>query len=158
MRGPGKLGLARKALTVSRGRLAAEARVDKALVSRWLRGVSAPRGHNLEAVTALMADAVAEATAAAALRPQSAEIQGLLQTLQRSGTPAKAPTPGPAAADAPESEPVAAVASVRAVVPADLCGRFGRSIVVVATDLTPRCACWADAAMPAAVAISWRQR
>ena len=51
----GKLGLALKALNISRGRLASEARVDKSLVSRWLRGVSAPRGHNLEAVTTLMA-------------------------------------------------------------------------------------------------------
>ncbi|HEY0437189.1 MAG TPA: helix-turn-helix transcriptional regulator [Phenylobacterium sp.] len=50
-----KLDLGLKALNISRGRLASEARVDKSLVSRWLRGVSAPRGHNLEAVTALMA-------------------------------------------------------------------------------------------------------
>jgi transcriptional regulator with XRE-family HTH domain len=55
----GKLELALKALNMSRGRLASEARVDKSLVSRWLRGVSAPRGHNLEAVTALMAANVA---------------------------------------------------------------------------------------------------
>jgi transcriptional regulator with XRE-family HTH domain len=54
-----KLELALKALNMSRGRLASEARIDKSLVSRWLRGVSAPRGHNLEAVTALMAANVA---------------------------------------------------------------------------------------------------
>jgi transcriptional regulator with XRE-family HTH domain len=50
----GKLALALKALNISRGRLAAEARVDKSLVSRWLRGLASPRGHNLEAVTALI--------------------------------------------------------------------------------------------------------
>lgn len=55
----GKLGLALKALNISRGRLASGARIDKSLVSRWLRGVSAPRGHNLEAVTTLIGANVA---------------------------------------------------------------------------------------------------
>jgi transcriptional regulator with XRE-family HTH domain len=55
----GKLGLALKALNISRGRLASGAQVDKSLVSRWLRGISAPRGHNLEAVTALVGASVA---------------------------------------------------------------------------------------------------
>jgi transcriptional regulator with XRE-family HTH domain len=53
-----RLELALKALNISRGRLAAEARVDKSLVSRWLRGLSEPRGHNLEAVTAVIRETV----------------------------------------------------------------------------------------------------
>jgi hypothetical protein len=53
-----KLALALKALNISRGRLAAEARIDKSLVSRWLRGLATPRGHNLEAVTALVRQSV----------------------------------------------------------------------------------------------------
>jgi transcriptional regulator with XRE-family HTH domain len=53
-----RLELALKALNISRGRLAAEARIDKSLVSRWLRGQVRPRGHNLEAVTALIGQGV----------------------------------------------------------------------------------------------------
>lgn len=53
-----RLELALKALNISRGRLASDARVDKSLVSRWLRGLSTPRGHNLEAVTATIRAAV----------------------------------------------------------------------------------------------------
>lgn len=46
-----KLDLALKVLNISRGQLAQEARVDKSLVSRWTRGLAAPRGHNLAQLT-----------------------------------------------------------------------------------------------------------
>jgi len=40
---------------MSRGRLAAELRVDKSLVGRWVAGTVTPSAHNLAAVTALVA-------------------------------------------------------------------------------------------------------
>lgn len=46
-----RLSLAMKVLNISRGALASEARADKSLVSRWTRGVVAPRGHNLAVLT-----------------------------------------------------------------------------------------------------------
>ena len=46
-----KLDLVLKLLNISRGGLAAQARVDKSLVSRWARGLTDPRGHNLTVVT-----------------------------------------------------------------------------------------------------------
>ncbi len=49
-----KLGLALKLLNISRGRLSAEIRVDKSLVSKWLLGLVVPGGHNLAAVTDLI--------------------------------------------------------------------------------------------------------
>jgi Helix-turn-helix len=51
---PSRLGLALKALSISRGRLATELGVDKSVVSRWLNGANAPSGHNLSNLTALI--------------------------------------------------------------------------------------------------------
>ncbi len=52
---PAKLALAMKILSLSRGRLAAELRVDKSVVARWLGGVNAPSGHNLSSLTTTIA-------------------------------------------------------------------------------------------------------
>lgn len=52
---PERLLLALKALSLSRGRLAAELAVDKSVVSRWLNGHQAPSGQNLANLTALVA-------------------------------------------------------------------------------------------------------
>lgn len=52
---PAKLLLALKALSLSRGRLAAELAVDKSVVSRWLSGRQAPSGENLANLTNLVA-------------------------------------------------------------------------------------------------------
>ena len=52
---PARLLLALKALSISRGRLAAELAVDKSVVSRWLSGRQAPTGQNLANLTALVA-------------------------------------------------------------------------------------------------------
>lgn len=52
---PSKLLLALKALSLSRGRLAAELAVDKSVVSRWLSGRQAPSGENLANLTHLVA-------------------------------------------------------------------------------------------------------
>ena len=49
-----KLALAMKVLSLSRGRLAAEIRVDKSVVARWLNGVNAPNGHNLSCISAVI--------------------------------------------------------------------------------------------------------
>lgn len=46
-----KLTLVLKALSMSRGRLAAELGVDKSLVGRWASGVVTPSAHNLENLT-----------------------------------------------------------------------------------------------------------
>jgi transcriptional regulator with XRE-family HTH domain len=50
-----KLDLVLKGLSLSRGRLAAELGVSKSLVSRWASGGNAPSGHNLAALTDLIA-------------------------------------------------------------------------------------------------------
>ncbi len=50
-----KLDLVLKGLSLSRGRLAAELGVSKSLVSRWASGGNAPAGHNLTALTDLIA-------------------------------------------------------------------------------------------------------
>ena len=49
-----RLSLAMKLLNISRGALASEARADKSLVSRWIRGITAPRGHNVATLTAIV--------------------------------------------------------------------------------------------------------
>lgn len=49
-----KLALALKALSLSRGRLAADLGVDKSVVGRWVTGVAEPSGHNLSRLTALI--------------------------------------------------------------------------------------------------------
>jgi adenylate cyclase len=46
-----KLGLALKAINLSRGRLAQIAGVDKSVVSRWASGVQVPSDHNLSLLT-----------------------------------------------------------------------------------------------------------
>ena len=50
-----KLDLVLKALSMSRGRLAAELRVDKSLVGRWVAGSVTPSAHNLANLTLLIA-------------------------------------------------------------------------------------------------------
>lgn len=50
-----KLNLALKAFSLSRGRLAAELKVDKSLVGRWVAGAVTPSAHNLAALTGLVA-------------------------------------------------------------------------------------------------------
>ena len=52
---PSRLLLALKALSLSRGGLAAELAVDKSVISRWLSGRQAPSGQNLANLTALVA-------------------------------------------------------------------------------------------------------
>ena len=50
-----KLALALKALSMSRGRLAADLGVDKSLVGRWASGAVSPSDHNLANLTRLIA-------------------------------------------------------------------------------------------------------
>jgi transcriptional regulator with XRE-family HTH domain len=50
-----KLDLVLKALSMSRGRLAADLGVDKSLVGRWASGAVTPSAHNLENLTRLIA-------------------------------------------------------------------------------------------------------
>lgn len=51
----GKLEVVMKALSLSRGRLAADLGVDKSVVARWATGAVTPSEHNLAALTALVA-------------------------------------------------------------------------------------------------------
>jgi transcriptional regulator with XRE-family HTH domain len=53
-----KIDLVMKALTLSRGRLAAELAVNKSMVSRWLSGTVIPSSHNLSQLTLLVAQRV----------------------------------------------------------------------------------------------------
>lgn len=53
-----KLDLVLKALSISRGRLAADLGVDKSVVSRWVTGAVKPSSHNLSSLTALIAGRV----------------------------------------------------------------------------------------------------
>lgn len=50
-----KLALVLKALSLSRGRLAAELGVAKPVVSRWVSGINTPAAHNLSLLTDLIA-------------------------------------------------------------------------------------------------------
>ena len=50
-----KLNLVLKAFSMSRGRLAAELKVDKSLVGRWAAGTVTPSAHNFAALTTLVA-------------------------------------------------------------------------------------------------------
>jgi hypothetical protein len=53
-----KLDLVLKALSISRGRLAADLGVDKSVVGRWVTGAVKPSSHNLSGLTALIAGRV----------------------------------------------------------------------------------------------------
>lgn len=53
-----KFTLALKALSLSRGRLAADLGVDKSVVGRWATGVMTPSAHNMSRLTALIAGRV----------------------------------------------------------------------------------------------------
>ena len=53
-----RLALALKALSLSRGRLAADLAVDKSVVGRWVTGAAEPSGHNLSRLTGLIAERV----------------------------------------------------------------------------------------------------
>ena len=58
-----KLDFALKALSMSRGRMAAELGVDKSAVGRWMSGAAAPSAHNMSQLTALVAQRVEGFTA-----------------------------------------------------------------------------------------------
>jgi hypothetical protein len=58
-----KFALALKALSISRGRLAADLEVDKSVVGRWATGAVRPSDHNLSRLTALIAERVPGFTA-----------------------------------------------------------------------------------------------
>jgi transcriptional regulator with XRE-family HTH domain len=58
-----KLTLVLKVLSMSRARLASELGLDKSVVARWASGATAPSGHNLAQLSALMARSIAGFTA-----------------------------------------------------------------------------------------------
>jgi transcriptional regulator with XRE-family HTH domain len=58
-----KLTLVLKVLSMSRARLASELGLDKSVVARWASGATAPSGHNLAQLSALMARSIPGFTA-----------------------------------------------------------------------------------------------
>src|ERR1700750_2872325 len=85
-----KFALALKALSISRGRLAADLEVDKSVVGRWATGAVKPSDHNLSRLTTLIAERVPGFTAldwdrsaahcAAALGANPSFVAGLTAT------------------------------------------------------------------------------
>lgn len=89
-----KIDLVMKALTLSRGRLAAELAVNKSMVSRWLSGTVIPSSHNLSQLTLLVAERVPGFT----LLDWDRDLAALAD---RVGAGLAPPLPVPAAAPAP---------------------------------------------------------
>jgi hypothetical protein len=83
----------------------------------------------------LSKQALAEATAAAELRPQSAACQGLLQTLQRSSPAAKAPPSSPTATEPPRSE----IASLDVLVDAETMSQFVKRVQPILMNTCASC-------------------
>lgn len=94
-----KLNLVLKAFTTSRGRLAAELKVDKSLVGRWAAGTVTPSAHNLSALTAL----VAKRLPGFSLLDWDLTLSGLAERLgvDANALVKEAPVPGFAAVDFP---------------------------------------------------------
>ena len=82
-----KLQLVLKALSISAGQVAAEVGVDKSVVNRWLRGVSAPTGNNLSRLTAMMA----ARRAGFSMLDWEADLDRLSMRLRGAGETAKDP-------------------------------------------------------------------
>lgn len=92
-----KLELALKALSMSRGRLAADLGVDKSLVGRWASGAVSPSEHNLANLTRLIAGKRAGFTMLDWDRdvPGLAQVFGVDAAMARSGhTPQVQPQDG----------------------------------------------------------------
>ena len=81
-----KLEFVLKALSMSRGRLAAQLGVDKSAVGRWVTGTTAPSNHNLAQLTALVSARVAGFTSL----DWDRDLDGLAEVLGVARRPAKA--------------------------------------------------------------------
>jgi hypothetical protein len=88
-----KLDLVLKALSMSRGRLAAELGVDKSLVGRWVSGVVHPSSLNLENLTRLIASRCGGFTMLDWDRdlPELARLLGVAAPANGAGAQAQAP-------------------------------------------------------------------
>lgn len=94
-----KLDLALMRANMSKGRLAAEARVDKSLVGRWARGLVMPSEHNLAVVTEILARRFPGLT----LESWSLPMEAFASRIGGAPSPAFVRTPPPALpADLPE--------------------------------------------------------
>lgn len=82
-----KLDLVLKALSMSRGRLAADLGVDKSLVGRWASGAVTPSAHNLENLTRL----VAQRRAGFTMLDWDRDLDGLAQVFGVEPATARAP-------------------------------------------------------------------
>ncbi len=88
-----KLTLVLKVLSMSRARLAAELGLDKSVVARWASGATAPSGHNLAQLSALLARSIPGFTAL----DWDRDLEGLACLLgvgRPPNQPAVAPPPG----------------------------------------------------------------
>ena len=86
-----KLDLVLKALSMSRGRLAAELGVDKSLVGRWASGAVTPSAHNLENLTRL----VAQRRDGFTMLDWDRDLQSLAEVFGVEASIAHAPAPKP---------------------------------------------------------------
>lgn len=88
----GKLDLALKALSMSRGRLAADLGVDKSLVGRWASGAVTPSEHSLSLLTQLIASKRPGFT----MLDWDRELEGLAHVFGVEFAPAAEPVKAPA--------------------------------------------------------------
>ncbi len=84
-----RLDLALKALSIGRGRLAAEVQVDKSLVTRWLNGAMRPSPHNLERISRV----IAQHCPGFSMLDWERDLGSLAQRLGVAGTDVTEPTP-----------------------------------------------------------------
>lgn len=89
-----KLDLVLKALSMSRGRLAQEAGLDKSLVGRWVSGQVIPSAHNMERLTAAIAKRVAGFSLLDWDRPLASLAEKVGGTVDAPALPAGALPPG----------------------------------------------------------------
>ena len=89
-----KLDVVLKALSMSRGRLAQEAGLDKSLVGRWVAGTVSPSAHNLEKVTAAIARRHAGFTMLDWDKPLTALAEKLGGTVEAAPLPSGVLPPG----------------------------------------------------------------
>jgi len=105
-----KLTLVLKVLSLSRARLAAELGLDKSVVARWASGATAPSGHNLAQLSALMARSIQGFTAL----DWDRDMEGLACLLGVARAPADPPPAQPLGLPLPFLDQIVAATTLRA--------------------------------------------
>jgi hypothetical protein len=105
-----KLTLVLKVLSMSRARLASELGLDKSVVARWASGATAPSGHNLAQLSALMARMIPGFTAL----DWDRSMESLARLLGVGRPPADRNTGGPPGLPLPFLDQMVAATTLRA--------------------------------------------